>query len=113
MKKFLIGVALATLISTAAVAGPCDVAGAIPDCEAILSGKTAQKFEETSKLDYGASDPQTVHARPIDPTKATADEIADRMDRIIAANDALDLKRAEYALRVARRHLSAVIEGIK
>jgi hypothetical protein len=64
MKRIILVALAATALSTAAIAGPCDVAGAIPNCEAIMSGKVpVPKFVDNSKLDYGRSNPQTLETQ--------------------------------------------------
>jgi hypothetical protein len=100
MRKFLIAAA-AVLISTAAFAGPvkaaCSIAGAIPDCEAVLSGQKVQHFEDTSKLNDGPHDPVS-HEMSIP-------ETGPDLGAIDRANDAAELERLRYARRIAERHL--------
>jgi hypothetical protein len=106
MKRLILAALAATALSTAAIAGPCDVSGAIPNCEAILSGKMAPApYEDKSKLDFGPSNPVTMETPAPVPGVTRAD--LDRMQQILLDND---VARAQYGVRVARRQLDAAIK---
>jgi hypothetical protein len=103
MKGFIFALA-ATALTTTAIAGPCDVAGAIPNCEAILSGQmSAPAFEDKSKLDFGPSIPATTASGP----KAVADP--DLPERVAMANRAAAQARASYASAIAERRTEQAI----
>jgi hypothetical protein len=98
--KGIICTALAvTAFTTAAIAGPCDVAGAIPNCEAIMAGNAPPPaYEDNSKLDFGPSIPATTAKDP-----KPADSDPDVADRVARANRAAAMARAEYASGIAQR----------
>jgi hypothetical protein len=98
MKGFIFAALAATALTTTAVAGPCDMAGAIPNCEAIMSGEMPPPaFEDKSKLDFGPSIPATMASSP----KAAADP--DLPERIAMANRTAAQARASYASAIAER----------
>jgi hypothetical protein len=98
MKGFVFAALVVTALTTTAIAGPCDVAGAIPDCEAILAGnKPAAAYEDKSKLDFGPSIPATMAKDP----KAAPDP--DLPERIAMANRTAAMARANYASGIAER----------
>jgi hypothetical protein len=98
MKGFIFAALAATALSTTAIAGPCDVAGAIPNCEAIMSGTMpAPAFEDKAKLDFGPSIPATMAQVP----KPAADP--DLPERIAMANRTAAQARANYASGIAER----------
>jgi hypothetical protein len=98
MKGFIFTALAATALSTTSIAGPCDMAGAIPDCEAILAGnKPPAAYEDKSKLDFGPSIPATMTASP----KIAPD--TDLAERIAMANRSAAMARAGYASGIAQR----------
>jgi hypothetical protein len=98
MKGFIFTALAATALSTTSIAGPCDMAGAIPDCEAVLAGnKPPAAYEEKSKLDFGPSIPATMTASP----KIATDP--DLPERIAMANRSAAMARANYATGIAER----------
>jgi hypothetical protein len=104
MKGFIFTALTATALTTTAIAGPCDVAGAIPDCEAILSGKMPPPaFEDKSKLDFGPSIPATMAQGP----KIAPDP--DLPERIAMANRTAAMARANYAVGIAQRRTEQAI----
>jgi hypothetical protein len=104
MKGFIFTALAATALSTASIAGPCDVAGAIPDCEAILAGnKPPAAYEDKSKLDFGPSIPATMTASP----KIATDP--DLPERIAMANRTAAMARANYATGIAERRRDQAI----
>jgi hypothetical protein len=104
MKGFIFAALAATALTTTAIAGPCDVAGAIPNCEAIMSGQMPPPaYEDKSKLDFGPSIPATMAKDP----KPAADP--DLPERIAMANRTAALARANYASSIAERRTEQAI----
>jgi hypothetical protein len=104
MKGFVLAALAATALTTSAIAGPCDVAGAIPNCEAILSGKTPPAaYEDNSKLDFGPSIPVTMTKGP----KIAPD--TDLAERVAMANRTAAMARANYASGIAARRTDQVL----
>jgi hypothetical protein len=104
MKGFIFTALAATALTTTAIAGPCDVAGAIPNCEAIMSGNMSPPaYEDKSKLDFGPSIPATMTKDP----KPAPDP--DLPERVAMANRTAALARAEYASGIAQRRTEQAI----
>jgi hypothetical protein len=98
MKGFIFVALAATALTTTAVAGPCDMAGAIPNCEAIMAGNAPPPtYEDTSKLDFGPSIPATMTK---DPKPAPDPDLA---QRIAMANQSAAAAQASYARGIAQR----------
>jgi hypothetical protein len=104
MKGFIFAALAVTALTTTAIAGPCDMAGAIPNCEAIMSGQMPPPaYEDNSKLDFGPSIPATMARSP----KIAPDP--DLPERIAMANRTAALARANYASAIAERRTAQAI----
>jgi hypothetical protein len=104
MKGFIFAALAATALTTTAIAGPCDMAGEIPDCEAIMSGNMPlPAYEDKSRLDFGPSIPATMTKDP----KAAPDP--DLPGRIAMANRTAAMARASYAMGIAQRRTDQAI----
>jgi hypothetical protein len=77
------------------------VSAAIENCEAILSGKmTRTPSADNSKLNYGKIDPRTGDTSIMNPVVTGISDAERESNRL-----QLDVERAEYGVRVARRQL--------
>jgi hypothetical protein len=112
----LFSAALIALPTGPAIAGPCDVAGAIPNCEAILSGKVAPApYADSSKLNFGTSNPQEHEITSLSygpDARAIARANAQSEDARQQYANGIEMRGLHGNLEDAQRHLDLVVRGI-